>query len=124
MTTDEILTSSTTLGEVVRRLREYRNLSLRQLASSVGVSAPFLSDLEHNRRSTDRLAELASALDVPLERLRVFDKRLSTDLKHWMTQNPELALLLDEYRRSGKPVDKLLQALRASPPRKAPHRGR
>lgn len=113
-TTQEILTSSKTLGEVLRRLREYRNMSLRQLGLQVKVSAPFLSDVEHNRRSTDKLPELSSALDVPLEELRRYDNRLSTDLKQWMRDNPELAAFLEEYRESGKPVDRLLHALRVS----------
>ncbi len=114
MTTEDILNSSRTLGEVLRRLREHRNMSLRQLGIQVKVSAPFLSDVEHNRRSTDRLPELSSALDVPLDALKRFDKRLSTDLKQWMTDNPEVAAFLDEYRESGKPVDRLLHALRVS----------
>jgi transcriptional regulator with XRE-family HTH domain len=114
MTTQDILASSKTLGEVLRRLREHRNMSLRQLAMQVKVSAPFLSDVEHNRRSTDKLPEISSALDVPLDELKRFDKRLSTSLRQWMTDNPELAAFLDEYRESGKPVDRLLHALRAS----------
>lgn len=114
MTIQDILTSSKTLGEVLRRLREYRNMSLRQLAAQVGVSAPFLSDLEHNRRSTDKLHELSSALEVPVADLKRFDTRLSTDLKQWMGENPELAAFLEEYRSTGKPVERLMQALRAS----------
>jgi transcriptional regulator with XRE-family HTH domain len=89
-------------------------MSLRDLASRVGVSAPFLSDVEHNRRSTDKLSELASALDVSPDDLKRFDKRLSTDLKEWMGANPELSALLEEYRRSGRPVEQLLRALRTS----------
>ena len=39
-----------TLGERIRELREQQDLSLRELASKIGVSASFMSDVELNRR--------------------------------------------------------------------------
>ena len=39
-----------TLGERIRELREERDLSLRELAGKIGVSAAFMSDVELNRR--------------------------------------------------------------------------
>ena len=56
-----ILEKASSLGEAIRQLRELRGLTLRELATSVGVSAPFLSDLEHNRRRTDKLDVFARA---------------------------------------------------------------
>ena len=96
-----------TLGEAIRFLREAKGLSLRSLAETVGVSAPFLSDLEHNRRSTDKLHDLALALGVPEEELQRFDGRLSQDLKAWISNNPELVQLLRDLKSSGKPPDEL-----------------
>lgn len=41
------------LGEWMRQLREQHGISLRALADEMGVSAPFLSDMERgNRRYT------------------------------------------------------------------------
>jgi transcriptional regulator with XRE-family HTH domain len=108
----DILASSQTLGDAVRLLREERRFTLRQLADKVGVSAPFLSDIEHNRRSTDRLAELAKALGADEKDLKRLDGRVSGELKEWMAANPEIGSILEEYRQSGRSVDLLLQSLR------------
>jgi transcriptional regulator with XRE-family HTH domain len=100
-----------TLGEAVRFVRERRGLTLREVARRIGVSAPFLSDVEHNRRSTDKLHELASALDVPFEDLSKFDGRLSGDIKEWIAANPQVAALLEELRASGRTAQELRAAL-------------
>jgi transcriptional regulator with XRE-family HTH domain len=103
----QVPTGIRSLGEAIRFLRESQGLSLRALAETVRVSAPFLSDLEHNRRSTDKLAEFAAALGVPEAELQRFDGRLSQDLKEWISDNPELVQLLRELRSSGKAPDEL-----------------
>jgi transcriptional regulator with XRE-family HTH domain len=65
------------LGKRLRELRDRADLSLRELAKRVGISGPFLSDIELGRRfpSEEILAKLASALNVPLEDLRQYDNR-------------------------------------------------
>ena len=88
----------TTLGEAVRYAREQRGMTLRALARAVDVSPPFLSDLEHNRRSTDRLPQMERALDVPEGTLRQFDGRLTKDLADWLKDNPKLLELLRAVR--------------------------
>lgn len=98
------------LGEAVRSLREDQRLTLRALAEKVGISAPFLSDLEHGRRQTDRYAELAEALGVAEASLRELDTRVTPDLKEWLTSNPRLVSLLKDLQASGRPVP--LEALR------------
>ncbi|MFI1996639.1 helix-turn-helix domain-containing protein [Actinoplanes sp. NPDC020271] len=40
-----------TLGEIIRRQREVAELSLRQLASMVGISNPYLSQIERGLRA-------------------------------------------------------------------------
>ena len=42
-----------TLGERLRELREKRGISLRNLAARVRITAPYLSDIELNRRHPD-----------------------------------------------------------------------
>lgn len=55
-----------TLGSKLRELREARDMSLRELAKRIGVSAPFLSDIELGRRfpAPDKIDLLARALGV------------------------------------------------------------
>ena len=77
---------------------------MRSLADEVGVSAPFLSDLEHGRRQTDKYGELAEAFGVPEEELRAFDARLTAELKDWLAANPKLVTVLKEMQASGRPA--------------------
>jgi transcriptional regulator with XRE-family HTH domain len=55
------------LGQRLHELRDSADLSLRELAKKVGISGPFLSDIELGRRfpSEEILAKLASALNMP-----------------------------------------------------------
>ena len=51
--------------------REYRSLTQQQLAGRVGISKPYLSQLETGKRTgtTDVLSTIAKALDVSLEQV-------------------------------------------------------
>jgi transcriptional regulator with XRE-family HTH domain len=53
----------------LKALRSWRKLTQAELASAIGVSQGFLSDLESNRRrpSEQTSAMLAKALDIPAE---------------------------------------------------------
>ena len=102
----------TTLGDAVRWLRELRGLTLRALAKKVEVTAPFLSDLEHNRRSTDKLEAIAKVLDCDFDELRKFDGRLTSEMKGWIADNPEMVALLQDIRASGRSPAEIRAALR------------
>src|ERR1700756_4021879 len=81
------------LGQRLHELREKADLSLRELSKKVGISGPFLSDIELGRRfpSEEILAKLASALNVSLEELKQYDNREPiADLKRLMDSNPKL----------------------------------
>ena len=66
-----------TLGEYIRELREEGDLSLRELAGKIGVSAAFMSDVELNRRypSDRHLQAISEALGTTLTDLQQFDTR-------------------------------------------------
>ena len=106
------LAGTITLGQKIRELREARQLSLRALAEKAGVSAPFLSDLEHGRRGTERIDDIARALGVKASDLRKLDGKLTPELKQWLTQNPSVVTLLQEVRASGRPVEEVRIALK------------
>lgn len=81
------------LGQKLRELRDAADLSLRELAKVIDVSAPFLSDVELGRRfpSDEVLAKLAKVLKIPLEELQQFDSRQPVaDLKRMIENNPGL----------------------------------
>jgi transcriptional regulator with XRE-family HTH domain len=81
------------LGQRLRELRDKADLSLRELAKRIGVTSPFLSDIELGRRfpSEQILAKLAGALNVSLEDLKQYDNRGPiADLKRLMDSDPKL----------------------------------
>ncbi|OPX85427.1 MAG: Helix-turn-helix domain protein [Pelotomaculum sp. PtaB.Bin104] len=56
-----------TFGGYLAQKREERDITLRELARQLGISAPFLSDVEKNRRApltADRLEKTASILQL------------------------------------------------------------
>jgi|SRR5580704_2904105 transcriptional regulator with XRE-family HTH domain len=70
------------LGQRIRELRDKSDLSLRGLAQRIGISSPFLSDIE---------LKLANALDVSPDELKQYDtRRPIADLKPLMDSNPKL----------------------------------
>jgi transcriptional regulator with XRE-family HTH domain len=66
-----------TLGELIRRLRDERDLSLREFAAKLGCSAPFISDIELGRRypSEKVLKDMARILSVEFDELKKHDTR-------------------------------------------------
>jgi transcriptional regulator with XRE-family HTH domain len=112
-TSKEILEAASTFGDAVRRLRENKKMTLRDLASRLKVSAPFLSDIEHDRRKPTVLSDLATHLGVAEEDLKKLDPRVTPDLKKWMDSNPSVVALLDEFRKSGQDPEQLLRQFRA-----------
>ena len=60
-----------TLGEIIRRQRELTEFSMRQFAGMVGISNPYMSQIERGLRDPSEkvLAEIARNLDVSADTL-------------------------------------------------------
>lgn len=59
-----------TFGECLAYLREAKDVTLRELARKIGVSAPFLSDVEKGRRAAltaERIEMVAKVLNLSEE---------------------------------------------------------
>ena len=71
------------LGGAVRRRREERGLSLRDVADQTGVSASTLSRIENGtgKPDADNIARLAAWLDMPIERVMHHGNRSTSDPK-------------------------------------------
>ena len=112
------------LGQRLRELRDKADLSLRELAKRIGVSSPFLSDIELGRRfpSEEILAKLAGALNVSLEDFKQYDNRGPiADLKRLMDSDPKLGFAFRtavEKVKSGELSAEELIARLTKPPRK------
>jgi transcriptional regulator with XRE-family HTH domain len=106
----------TTLGGEIRRLRTVAGTTLRGLARTVGISAPHLSDIEHDRRRPSKALleklvgelESAGATHAGLDRL---DARFESDLQEWAAATPEVRVLLRKVKESGQPISEVLLAL-------------
>ncbi len=61
----------TTLGEIIRRQRELTELSMRQFAGMVGISNPYMSQIERGLRDPSEavLEAIAQNLDLTAEAL-------------------------------------------------------
>jgi len=71
------------LGSAIRRRREQRSLSLRDVADETGVSASTLSRIENGtgKPDADNIARLAGWLDMPIERVMHPGTRAANDPK-------------------------------------------
>src|ERR671915_1365915 len=69
------------LGEYIRRQRELQELSMRQLADLVGISNPYLSQIERGlREPSERVLEaIADNLEMSAETLKRHRARRSGD---------------------------------------------
>ena len=115
----------TSLGQRLRELRDKADLSVRELAKRIGVSSPFLSDIELGRRfpSVEVLGKLAAALNVSPEELKQHDNRGPiADLKRLMDSDPKLGFAFRtavEKVKSGElTADELIARLTKSPRKK------
>ena len=91
--------ATVTLGEAIYHARQERGITLRALARTIGVSAPFMSDVEHGRRkpSEDRLAEIAKVLHVSAQELQ--DMTLTREAANALENDPELLALVRRASR-------------------------
>ena len=104
-----------TLGEYLRELRETKDFSVRELAKRLGVSAPFLSDVELGRRhpSNDVLSKLARELDTTVVELRRHDARAPIqELRRIAASNPAMGFALRKVVEDGVDPEDLLRYLR------------
>lgn len=90
--------------------------TLRKFAVGVGISAPHLSDIERDRRrpSKELLQRITRGLrgaGATHKRLELLDARFESDLQEWVSQNPEVRLMLRRVKESGQPVAEVLKKL-------------
>ena len=57
-------TTPVNFGEFLQRKREEKQITLRKMAELLGFSAPFLSDVEKDRRNPPELAKLEQIADI------------------------------------------------------------
>jgi L-glutamine-phosphate cytidylyltransferase len=90
-----------TFGTYIRSLRLHRGLGLRELARQLGISAPYLSDLEKDKRGAppvDLVRSIAKILDADSE--NIYDlagksrNTIASDIEDLLIAKPEIVSLL------------------------------
>lgn len=99
---------SLTFGEYLRQKRQSCNIALRKLAQILDISAPYLSDIENNRRNApaiDKLELIADTLSLSdTEKSKLFDlaggshNEVAPDLPQYINQNSYVAVALRKAR--------------------------
>lgn len=103
-----------TLGEHIRGLREEKDISVRELARQLNVSAAFLSDIELGRRhpSDELLGRLAKRLGTTAEDLQKHDARPPVqELKRIAANDPAMGFALRRVVDEGVSAKDLLEFL-------------
>ena len=90
-----------TFGTYIRSLRLYRGFGLRELARQLGISAPYLSDLEKDKRGAPRVdfvRNIVKVLDADSE--IIYDlagksrNTIASDIEDLLNAKPEIVSLL------------------------------
>ena len=103
-----------TLGERIRELREENDLSLRELATQIGVSAAFMSDVELGRRnpSDKHLQSIARVLHTSSDDLRDFDTRPPVqEVRRAALKDPQMGFAFRRMMDEGVSSKELLDFL-------------
>ena len=103
-----------TFGEQIRDLREAKDISVRELARQLKVSAAFLSDVELGRRhpSDEILRRLAECLDTTPDELQKYDARPPVqELKRISANDPAMGFALRRVVDEGVSSKDLLEFL-------------
>lgn len=90
------------LGDAIRERRVAARMTLRAMAKALGVSAPFMSDVEHGRRrlSEDKVVALEKLFRCKRGEL---GRHVATrEVVYWLERDPELLELVRRARRESR----------------------
>jgi len=112
-----------TFGQKIRELREEKDLSLRELAKEIEVSAAFLSDIELGRRypSDKILLSICEKLGTSVDELRTYDTRAPIEgLKRLASSDPKYALAFRKVIDKNISSEELLEFINKRNKKKSP----
>lgn len=107
------------------RLRMLAGITLRRFAESIGVSAAYVSDIEHDRRrpSDDVLSRMVKELKhvgATHEGFDLLNTRIDPDLQKWIANTPAVRQMLREVKQSGRNPMDVIRALQENVSKKKP----
>ena len=99
---------NSSLKENVNRIAKERGVSLAQMEKDLGFSEKYLSKLDKNIPSIDRVVAMADYLHVSVDELVGYEGDYDKDLKHlmdmasWLTEDQLVALIAVAEQLKGK----------------------
>lgn len=111
-----------TLGKYLRELRDERDLSLREFAQKLSLSATFVSDIELGKRhpSDEVLVAMSRALGVSADDLKKHDTRPPVEeLKRITAENPGYAFAFRRVMEKNISPEDLLELVNKKSRRRA-----
>jgi transcriptional regulator with XRE-family HTH domain len=103
------------LGDLIRRQRELNELSMRQLAELVGISNPYLSQIERGLREPSEkvLDAIARNLELSAETLHEVGGRRRGDTDDETAEPPVVAAIREDKRLTTRQRQALLEVYSA-----------
>lgn len=94
-----------TYGETIRAARVLKRMTLRQLGKKLDVTAPYLCDIEKDRRalSPEKEKLVCRVLDIHPEVLEA-SRGYTRELADWIRDSPDIIRLLRRHRSTGAVV--------------------
>jgi len=104
------------LGQEIRRLRTKAEYTLRKFALDLGISAAYVSDIEHDRRRPPdqllkRMVEILAKAGASYEALQKLDTRMDPDVRLWANATPGVREMLRMIRETGQDPREILRKL-------------
>ena len=100
-----------TLGEILRDARIEKGVSLRSFATTMQITAPYLSDIENDRRvpAEEVLRRIATSLglDGQYEYLMAKAGRFGEETERYLKRNPEAYILMRRISQNQLDAQKL-----------------
>lgn len=110
-----------TLGQYIRELRDTPDISLREFAQKLGLSATFISDVELGKRhpSDEVLSKMAKILGKPLSDFKKYDTRPPVDeMKQIAASDPGYAFAFRQVIEKKVSPEELLKLVATKGPRR------
>jgi transcriptional regulator with XRE-family HTH domain len=103
------------LGEFIRRQRELQDLSMRQLADLVGISNPYLSQIEHGlREPSERVLDaIAENLELSADALYEHGARRQDEDADEDGESAVVAAIREDSRLTARQRQALLEVYAA-----------
>ena len=109
------MAGQTSFGETLREARVKKDISLRSVASELGITPSYLSDIENDRRvpSEDVLQQLAARLDLDFDDLMAQAGRFGENAERYLKHQPTAVKLFRRISESNLGEEQLKELLRA-----------